>query len=153
MIFTIHVKPEALGDARSVTAVAIPETKAKWALLFPPIWLIWHKLYFEVALYSMIGVTVLILLFTPYAMAAIAVAGLPALSLYLEGNQIRRNALDRTGYKMVNVIDAPDEEMALAKHFDGEPVASQPVMPTSPQPKSIRRDEDLSFGLFGDTGA
>lgn len=155
MIHTIHIKPETLGEARWVTAKAVPESRAKWALIVPPFWLAKHRLVFELAIYVMIGAAVVVALFTPFMLAALALAGFPSIYLYLEGNQLRRNSLGRRGYRMVDLVEAPDEEMALAKFFDGE---ESPV-DLAPLPTVERRrvappvgDDDLSFGLFGGTG-
>ena len=153
MIYTVHIKPETTGEDRWTTAKAVPESKAKWALIFPPLWLAKHRLVFELAIYAMIGIAVLALLFTPYAPAAIALAGFPSLYLYLEGNLLRRNALERRGYQMVDLVDAPDEEMALARHFYGEDgkVVSEVTFERRHSAAPVR-DDDLSFGLFGGTG-
>ena len=155
MIHTIHVRPEAFGEQRWAATKAVPETNAKWALIVPPLWLARHRLVFELAVYAMIGIAVLILLFTPFALAALAVAGFPSLYLYLEGNQLRRNALKRRGYRMVDLVEAPDEEMALAKFFDGEEAQLNALtLPSAERRRVIPpvRDEDLSFGLFGGSG-
>lgn len=155
MIHTIHIKPEALGEERWVAARAVPETKAKWALIVPPLWLARHRLVFELAIYALIGIAVLVSLFTPFALAALVLASFPSIYLYLEGNQLRRSALERRGYRMVDLVDAPDEEMALTKYFDTEearmdPLPVPPVEPRRGAPPV--RDSDLYFGLFGGTG-
>ncbi len=152
MIHTIHIKPDALGEGRWDNARAIPETTAKWAVIAPPFWLFWHGLFFELAIYAIITVALLALLVTPYALAALAVASLPTLYLFLEGNQLRRNALTRRGYEFSGVADGQDEEMALARYFDEEvaPVKVETAPPEAVQPlrKTVARDDDLSFGLI-----
>jgi len=155
MIHTIHIKPEAVGEERWVTARAIPEARAKWALIVPPLWLAKHRLVFELAIYVMIGIAVLAALYTSFALAALALAGFPSIYLYLEGNQLRRSALERRGYRMVDLVEAPDEEMALAKHFDGAEALAENTLAPPVERRRVAtpvRDDDLSFGLFGGTG-
>ncbi len=155
MIHTIHIKPEAVGEERWVTARAVPEARAKWALIVPPLWLAKHRLVFELAIYVMISIAVVVGFYTSFALAALALAGLPSIYLYLEGNQLRRNALQRRGYRMVDLVEAPDEEMALAKHFDREETQTDNVPLPFVERRRLAtpvRDDDLSFGLFGGTG-
>ncbi|MDD9908244.1 MAG: DUF2628 domain-containing protein [Ahrensia sp.] len=148
------MRPELKGEAREQNAVAIPEATAKWALIFPPFWLIKHGLMLELLGYGLITLVVLIVLFTPLAPTALFLGGLPALYLFLEGHQLRRDALERRGYLMVDVVDALDEEVALMKHFDAHDASQEDrsIKISTPlrRAPSLRGNDDLSFGLMGD---
>jgi len=113
MIHTIHIPPSA--DVWE--AVAIPETKAPWALIAPPFWLAFHKLWWALVVYLFVAVTGFVLLTTPAAPAAFLLGGLPGLYLLLEGHQLRRNALERDGWTFAGVAEGHDPEEALARHF------------------------------------
>lgn len=112
MIFTLHQDP-----ARQHAAEAIPEATAPLALAFPPIWLLWHKLWFELAVYALVIGLLLALLATPLAPVVLVLASLPGLVIFLEGNQWRRSRAKRQGLVLVDVIEADNEEDALLR-FD-----------------------------------
>lgn len=158
MIFTLHMKPsdkEALDETRFDDLVAVPEGLAKWAILFAPFWLIFHGLWFALAVYALVTVFILALFSTALASIPLLLSGLPGLYLFLEGNQLRRSKLERDGYETVGVVDAEDEEAAIEKFLHKwQPVAVPPkpvpqtpfssMKPAAPQP---------SFGLFAGNGS
>ncbi len=121
MIYTVHTTQPLTGldPAQQVRMgldlVAIPERASPLALFAPPLWLAWHRLWFAVICYGLTIITLATLLATPYWMAAAAVMGLPGLYLWLEGHQLRRARLERQGYVMSAVVEAPNEEAAVAR--------------------------------------
>ncbi len=156
MIYTLHMladdRPLA-GDesdeARFDSLVAIPEGKAPWALIFPPLWLAWHKLWWELAIYILISVLILTLLATPMQWAAILLSGLPGVFLLLEGHQLRRRHLDAAGFQHVAIVEATSEELALRRGLAS--LTNTPVRPAAAFPKTKRShqdDDNLSFGMF-----
>lgn len=125
----------------------------KWALVAAPVWLAWHRLWFALAIYLLIGVLVLALLFTPYWPAALLLAGFPALYLFLEGNQLRRQALERSGASILAIIDAPNAEVALARFADEFAPQTTPPVPVSTPSSAARPESDRPvFGLFAENG-
>lgn len=154
MIFTLYGGIDEAGAPRPDTISAIPEAAAKWALVAPPIWLAWHRLWFALAVYLLIGALVLAMLFTPYWPAALVLGGIPAIYLFLEGHQLRRRALDRAGAVMLGVVDASSAEIAVARFLDEHGMAErEPTTPSRPVPAAARRDDSPTFGLFADNGA
>lgn len=118
MIHTIHIPPAENGGTGDIwEAVAIPETKAPWALIAPPFWLAYHRLWWPLVVYLLVAVTGFALLTTPAAPAAFLLGGLPGLYLLLEGHQLRRNKLERDGWTFAGVAEGHDAEEALGRHF------------------------------------
>ena len=117
MIHTIHIPPATDAGAGDIgEAVAIPEGKAPWALIAPPFWLAWHRLWWALTVYLLVTAIGLSLLATPLAPAALLLGGLPGIFLLLEGHQLRRNKLERLGWQFVGVAEGHDENEAIARH-------------------------------------
>ena len=133
MIYTFY-QQFPLGEDRSfglvnneAKIVAVPEQTAFWAIVAPPIWLAWHRLWFHLAIYLIIVGGLFTLLTTPYWLVPALLGGLPGVYLWLEGHQLRRNNLEAHGYELTHVIEAPDEKTALARviadHRPLQPIA------------------------------
>lgn len=156
MIYTVHMASDArpapgdeTGESMFDSLTAIPEAKATWALLVPPLWLAYHRLWWELAIYGLATVLILGLLATPYAIVALLLSGFPGLYLLLEGHQLRRNHLSRLGYNHVATVDASSPNTALAR-FLSQWRAPRQVARTSLTPLSGKgaQGDDLAFGLF-----
>lgn len=119
MIYTLHQR-FVLGEngrlTRNIDAIeAVPEGVSVWALAVPPLWLIKHGLWFALCLYIMFALFLFGVLFTDYWLVSIALGGLPGLYLWLEGHQLRRSKLESSGFELTDIVDAPSEDVALAR--------------------------------------
>ncbi len=132
MIYTLHQR-FLLGEdgrlTRNIDAIeAVPESVSMWALAVPPLWLIRHSLWFALCLYILFGLFLFGLLFTDYWPASVALGGLPGLYLWLEGHQLRRNKLENSGFELTDIVEAPSEDVALARlvvgHSEEQPKTS-----------------------------
>ncbi len=115
--FTVHANaslPRAEDHVRFVK-----EGMARWALLSPLIWFIYHRMWWEGAGYF--GLSILIAL----AGGAVGVAenitvllglGLQLLAAF-EANDLRRLALARKGYQTIAITHGSDEDEAEARFF------------------------------------
>lgn len=153
MIYTIHMRPDAEPHARDTDGItvfdsltAVPESVAKWALFFPPLWLAYHKLWWAFATYCLLAVLGIGLLLTPFWVVAILLGGLPGIYLFLEGNQLRREALQAKGIDMAAVIEAGNEKIALARFVAGWHPPKQHKSPDLPVLK--KQTVTPSFGMF-----
>ncbi len=149
MIWTLHSKPGLTGPRLAEGLVAVPERLATWALLFPAFWLAWHQLWLGLIAYVIYVGTLLALLPTPYLWVTLAIFGLPGLYLWLEGHQLVRARLDRQGYALVGIIEAPDEQVAVARHLAQQPFLTAEPEPRSPLPDRPAQTQPETFGLFG----
>lgn len=158
MIHTIYMEPLAEGandetalSNRLDTVQAVPETTAKWALIFAPFWLIRHQLWFELVIYALVSVFALALLATPYAPVTLFLSSLPGLYLFLEGHQLRRKNLESSGFKMVATIDAENATVAEEKFVTQFLEAwEEPKQFETMRPARARNTPNSSptFGLF-----
>ena len=138
MIYTIHGPSQILASkvtnanqAQISELVAVPENLAKWALIAPPIWLAFHKLWWVLAAYVLFFMAMTGLLTTSYWPIALGLAGLPGIYLFLEGRQLCRAKLETAGYNMIGVVDATSDDGAIARFVSQ--VIDQPRLQTRPQ--------------------
>ncbi|MEL7230041.1 MAG: DUF2628 domain-containing protein [Pseudomonadota bacterium] len=168
MIYTIHapagVDPKAIA-ARAENAPgaegalagldglrAIPEMPARWSILAPPVWLVWHGLYVWLAVYVVFVLAVGALLASSFYAAALVLGSLPPFLLLLEGHQLRRRQLDRKGYTFVGVADGQSETHAITSYLarlNEEVVEETPVV-TPPVVRRPTRTPEPAFGMFAD---
>ena len=151
MIYTIHMKDQAVAGVDDVErasdyVVAIAETNSKTAIFFPPVWLFYHKLWWELLVYGLVIVLIFSLLATPLAAASFFLSGLPGIYLYLEGHQLIRARLEREGYQLVDVLDASDEESAVGRFLENW--KPKPVTRSKPVSTLPARQSEPSIGLF-----
>ena len=161
---TIHLARDAAVHPRDEKGTtyfdslrAVPDGPAKWALVWPPVWLAHHGLWTSLGVYLLVVAGFLALAVTPFAAIGVTLAFMPGLYLLLEGNQLRRAKLAMEGWDTLAVVDAPDEETALhrflvqwsADHPDG-PAA---LAATARVPDGRRRPDARPEGAFGVMGA
>ena len=148
VLWTIHGRHDAFGTALVDSLRAVPERVSPWALLFPPLWLLAHRLWFAFGVYTLVSLTLLALLPTQWFALTLALGGLPGTYLWLEGQQLLRARFERHGLSLLTVVEAPDEFTALARALVRlEDVQSAPVR--SPLPDRAPRPVGETFGLFG----
>lgn len=100
-IYTLHAK-----QGRDMEA--IPDRFDLLALLFPPIWAIWNRLW--VTLFGLFAVMLVAASITPLAVTPVMYG--VALIFALEGGSIRRAELRLHGWTEVGVVQAATEEGA-----------------------------------------
>lgn len=117
-IFTAHLNPQA-PDA-SAGLELVPEGFAWWALVFQPFWLIYHRQWLVLLLFTL-GLGGTLELAKMAGLSAAALALLQAFWIFLLavfGQEWRRWTLSRRGYQEVAVLAAPDELSALRRYYD-----------------------------------
>jgi len=115
--FTVHANaslPRAEDHVRLVK-----EGMARWAILSPLIWFLYHRMWWEGAAYF--GLSILIALAGGALGVHENITVLLGLGLQLlaamEANDLRRLALARKGYQTIAIIHGSDEEEAEARFF------------------------------------
>jgi hypothetical protein len=134
---------------RARQIVAIKEGIAWWALPVPLLWLLWHRLWWALALYvfAAIAVAVVTHLLPLGAAAVFFIGALFNVAVALIGNDLRRAALARKGFAEVAAIRAGSLRHAECIFFEAwakgetrfaaaEPDVPQPVQPILPEPAS-----------------
>lgn len=130
-VYTVHARPGALhAGAADTEAVVLVEERMPWlALLAPPVWLLWHRLWAGLLLYFVVIAVV---------SAALNALGLGqglvglvdmlvSLLFALEATAIRQWTLRRRGYSHVASVVAPNEEAAELKFFSGQTLVVMPA--------------------------
>jgi hypothetical protein len=157
-IYTVHLPP---GESNGGTAAEmerarfIPERPSLFALVIPALWLLWHRLWYALAVYLLIGGIASLLARWTDSLAIGLLACLPALYLFLEGRQLLRGRLERQGWRFVGVVEAYSANEADLRYFADTSEAVTEAMPAAPAwspqagPSAETRQEAPSIGIFG----
>ena len=131
--------------------------KFSWpALVFGPLWLLWHRLWlglvFWFAAVALIGAAVAALRLESFI--AVLVLSVPSLILAFEATLLRQQKLAANGFREAGVVVAEDIETAERRFFDrwlarekgkSQSPSSLPPLP-QPTPSPV-------IGFFPDSGA
>ncbi len=134
--FTVHAADtEAALSSGRERLHFVPEGTARWALPSPVLWFLYHRLWWEAAVYF--GLSVLLalgaealglgasLILVPTALLQVLVA--------MEANDLRRLALSKKGYRPIALVHGRDEAEAELRFFANW---------TGPLPSGIPTDSD-----------
>lgn len=117
-IFTVHAPPKPEGAAADPAEYVFVKDGFSWpALLIPPIWLIWHRLWLTLLIWVAAVVVLSILAGFAGADASTAVIALFAVWFALEANGLRRWTLERRSYALVGVVEGRRIEDAERRFF------------------------------------
>ena len=133
--------------------VAIPEGLAKWALIAPPFWLAWHRLWWPLVFYFLFVVFCGALVATPFVPISLFLLSLPGLYLLLEGQQLRRNRLEANGLELSGIVDAGSDSAAIAHYLDRQAVKVASNTPSQEiifRPAIRQSRADGALGLFAE---
>lgn len=128
-VYHVYIPPEVInpdfiskGDAARVKF--LPDNKMIWALIFPPIWLIWHRLWLPLMIYALAVSIIVVIAFRTSEQLGTLLSILPGLYLLLEGSELIRMKHERDGWQFVGIIEAPDLSTAELRYFSGQNPAS-----------------------------
>lgn len=160
MIYTIYGRSDAEFAPHEVDRFddlrAVSEGLAIMAVIAPPIWLIYHRLWWPLAFFLLYWAFCLTLLATPFKVLIPFIIGLPGIYLMLEGRELYRRKLESDGLSLLGLADASSEPEAIGRFLDGHQIPAR-----FPKPKETARQSDSSpqlsdgaeqsapvFGLF-----
>lgn len=137
----------------------VKEGIAWWALLFPALWLLYHRLWLALIGYLvLVTIVELTLASLGYWQIATLCAFAFNILLAVEANNLRRWTLERKGYLMTGTVSGHDLEECELKYFSGwSSDWTDAAPPAPPKPESTvksgspLRDEDV-IGLFPEPG-
>jgi hypothetical protein len=118
--WTVHAPPAAGSrpGQPAAPAILVPEGFSWGACLLTLPWLLWHRLWLAAVIYAAAGLALAALL----PPAAILPVGLAAQFLLgAHGQDLRRAALARRGWRLAHVVAAPDADRALARVVEAAP--------------------------------
>ncbi len=109
-VFTVHTPPADNAAAGEAVPLLVAEGFCLMALLFGPLWLLAHKLWWPAA--ALFVASALLGLLSPWAAAGLQ------LVFAFEAQDIRRWALARRGWTLAGVVAAADAERATQRLLD-----------------------------------
>ncbi len=151
--------PPGGPDRDHRSTIVLPDGFSWLALLFPWIWLIWHRLWIAGVVVFLLQIGSGVLLGMPGLELAGGVLGFAtSLLVALEGRNHYANALVRRGWTLEGVISATDRQTAEEIYFSSLPQPVQQPLPSSAEwakqarqsPSSGRQGPAL--GLFDHGG-
>ncbi|SFB54709.1 Protein of unknown function [Rhizobium sp. NFR07] len=123
--------PPGGPDKEHRSTLILPDGFSWAALLFPWIWLIWHRLWIVGILVFLVQGAAIALLAVPGFALAGALLGLAtSLLVALEGRNHYGNSLIRRGWVLERVISAPDLRAAEDIYFSSLPKPAQQPLPS-----------------------
>lgn len=128
------MSPAGSSEGSEEDFCLVPDAKATLALIFPPFWLAWHRLWLPLMVYFVvIAAIVMIAVWSP-GIAVSYLSILPGFYLLLEGYQLVRQNLEAKGWQYIGVVEGENREEAEIRFLvdSGKEV-------TKPAPK-IRND-------------
>jgi len=115
-IYRVYIPPEAEKDF-SEDFRLIPDGKAIFALIAPPIWLVWHKLWLPLMAYFAVALGISLLAGWQPGPAVGYLSAIPGLYLLLEGRELVVGKLRSQGWREVAIVDAQNVDEAEIKYI------------------------------------
>ncbi|UIK05481.1 DUF2628 domain-containing protein [Neorhizobium galegae] len=121
------------GPERDLQSILVLRDGFSWlALLFPWIWLFWHRLWIAGSVVLLVQIGSGILMQVPgFWTAGLLLGFATSLLTALEGRHYRSEALIHRGWALGTVISAHDLRTAEEIYFSGLPQPEQQPMPVS----------------------
>ncbi len=113
--FCIYLPPDNMDNHSG--AVFLPDDKPYFALLAPPIWLAWHRLWWALLIYLVIISAILLLILTPYRDAAVFISLIPGIYIWLEGHKLIHQRYELQGWIFQGVVGANSLDDAELKYY------------------------------------
>ncbi len=105
------------------------DAKAPLALIFPPFWLAWHRLWLELLVYAVVAIGIAMLAAWKPLPPVFYLSAIPGLYLLLEGNELIRRKLERKGWRFAGVVDGANQEEAEIRFVVENENLLTPTMP------------------------
>jgi hypothetical protein len=124
-LYSTYLPPD--GDAGK--ALFLKDGLSLFGLLLPPLFLAWNRLWLALATYLAFEVSLAALAHSGASEVSAMLAVLPGLFLFVHGNELKRNRLERLGWRDVGAHVADNAEEAELRHFHREE-GGGPAAPT-----------------------
>lgn len=125
------------------------------ALVLPLVFLLWHRLWFWLAIYLGFNLAVVLAGEAELRALTLAVGFLPGVLLFLEGRHLIREKHEAGGWQWVDTVEAASPEAAEARFFLGGvaqetpiDVAKPPPLPDKVRHRPHHPADEPAFGFF-----
>jgi hypothetical protein len=154
-VYTVHA-PAAAGEEPD-RFTFVRDGFHIWALVFGPLWLIWHRLWLVLIGYLVVsfGLGVMLSVLNAGATARSLVFFLLALLMGLEAASLRRWSYSRSAWRQIDFVVADDEETAERRFFDrwtadrAETSSPHDGLPPYPQHRPASAGPAAPQGIIG----
>lgn len=118
-IYTVHLPPGLSAERQADAARFIRDGFSFWALVLPPVWLAWHRMWLALVGWIVVAAAIegagYLAGRTPAAIVGLAFT----VWFALVARDIRRWTLARNGWTLAAVIEAGDRDAAECRFFEG----------------------------------
>jgi len=111
-IYSVYLPPEHDGEKAAEEFQLLRDAKAPLALIFPPFWLAWHRLWLELLIYATVATGIGLLAVWQPLPPVFYLSAIPGFYLLLEGNELVRRKLERGGWRFAGVVDGQNRDEA-----------------------------------------
>lgn len=115
--YTVYMPPHDHDENPQDAFRVVPDSKAKLALFFPPLWLAWQRLWLPLMVYFVVMAGLILLGFSGSIIVASYLSALPGLYLLLEGYQLVRKKLENDGWRYAGIVEAENREEAEIRYL------------------------------------
>ncbi len=145
--YSAYLPPDgSLEDARFVAG-----RFSLFALLFAPLYLLWHRLWYDFALWLLATIGLAVLGQTVSEPLSAALSLLPSFFLAIHGSELVRARLERLGWREAATVQAGNAAEAEIRFFHGSgqavPAVQKPA-PRLPMTAAAPRPAEPSLGIF-----
>ena len=154
--YTVHLPPAGQPERTALERVRfIKDAGSLPALVFPALWLLFQRLWYGLVVYLLIALCFAILSRVVGNQALNLLSILPAIYLFLEGGELVRARLVRSGWRFAGVVEAGSLAEAEERWFKAHPPAERPAPAAAPAwsvatvPAAGPSGAEPSIGIFG----
>jgi len=116
------------------------------ALIFPPFWLAWHKLWLSLLAYFVVIFAIILIAVWSPGIAVSYLSILPGFYLLLEGYQLVRTNLENQGWQYAGVIEGENKEEAEIRFLvEQDHQFSKPMSASFTQTNKIKKPTGLDI--------
>jgi hypothetical protein len=150
-VFTAYLPPDGnAGDTRFIA-----DRPSLLALVFPPVFLVWHRLWWPLVLYVLVTILLMAIGATVSEGLSAALGLLPGFFLFVHGRDLVRDSLLARGWHETTSIAAASAAEAELRFFHRDAAAALATKPPPPLPQQAFQRPALptqhqsgSLGIF-----
>ncbi|MGI9351592.1 MAG: DUF2628 domain-containing protein [Rhizobiaceae bacterium] len=116
-VFTVYLKPEGTIADPADGFRLVKDGNSPLALIFPPVWLVWHRLWLALLAYLAVTMAIILLAVWQPGAAIAYLSALPGFYLLLEGSELVRGKIERQGWQYAGIVQGDTREEAEIRYL------------------------------------